>query len=114
MPIIVGAALGWLRSKDTIYNFLRYLNINIVHPIPSAWDYAFLERQKCYICVKTKSGDYWRGLFDRESIVSTDLNERDIYIEKVYKQKLCGTWIPINTSVLVVRNEIESIEFYKT
>ncbi|NSX54304.1 DUF6338 family protein [Parasulfitobacter algicola] len=115
-PIIVGLVFGVIYQKGFmkyVYNFTHIHPIH--HPAPTAWDYLFGSTRKgCWIIVTLKSSEPIFGYFGTESFASSDLEKRDIYIEKVLDDK----WNVIGTDdyqrgIWIHEDEILSVEIIK-
>lgn len=78
----------------------------------TAWDWKFRNTEDGHVLVTLKDGSQYAGLLGDRSFVSSDPDERDIYLEKVYDVNAENVWIDCGPrSVLIVANEIKSIEF---
>lgn len=113
-PFILGMVSGKLRSDGWFRGFLMRIGINSLHPIPSAWDYYFSITSSVWILVTLKDGKQVAGLFGSRSFASSDQNERDLYIQEIYKIKEDGPWqkIPDNNGIFIKGDEIKHIEFW--
>lgn len=56
---------------------------NSVHPIGTAWDFQFIRGEKAWMLVTLKNGTQWGGFYGPKSFASSELEERDLLIEKV-------------------------------
>ncbi len=114
IPVICGFLLGLNIQKEWIYTVLRRFNINLVHPISTAWDWKFSTMQEQWILVTLKDGTKYAGYCDSESsFFSSDPMERDIYIKYIYELDDENRWEPIpDKSVLVIGGEVKTIEFW--
>jgi len=112
---ILSFAISIIRQKNYMKIILEKLNIKIINPTPTAWDYFFSCQKSFWVIVRLKSGTELYGLFSTQSFASSDFEERDIYIEKVYTIDDNMNWIEDNRSqgILIDKNEIETIEFFE-
>ena len=110
-PVLVGFVSGISYSSEWFYNLLRSLNLNVVHPMPTAWDYCFMKSQESWVLVKLKNGKEIRGKFSNKSFVSSIPEERDLYIEKICLPNGKKPWKVTEDSILISRDEISVIEF---
>jgi len=112
--VIIAVFIGIVRKKEWIKRILLKLNISISNPIPNAWDYYFSKQNEAiWVIVTLKNGKEIYGLFGCNSFVSSDYEERDLYIEKVYNIDDHMKWIdnPQSKGILICKDEIETIEF---
>lgn len=117
---LAGAALlavfiGVVKQKEIIERLFEKININKIHPVPTAWDYYFSKQEASWIIVTLKNGKTIYGEFSDNSFASSDPEERDLYIEKTYSINEDMTWAEDEKSkgILISKDEIETIEFYK-
>lgn len=112
-PVAVGLLLGleihyeWLRRR------LRRLGVNPVHAIPSAWDWRFANTNDVFVFVTLKNETKFAGLLSSGSFVSSDVSERDIYIDRLYSWDNEQEWAPLDRSLLICGGEISTIEFHR-
>ena len=120
-PIVLGAVAGHVIQKQWIYDFFRSpkwpekLQISPASGIPSAWDLKFLEATHQEIEVHLKDGSKIKAIFKDGCFVSTDPNERDIYLNNIleWKGKDGGNISAENTEgVLLTGDSIRRIVFY--
>ena len=114
--IIVAFAIGIIIQQGYLAKFLNKTPINFINPIPTAWDYVFSKQKHSRIIVYLKNGKTVYGRLGSNSCVSSDFEERDIYIEKTYDLDLNKKWIENieNDGILIPKEAIEVIEFQKT
>lgn len=110
---ILAFGIGFIRQKEYIERLFPKLNVNKIHPIPTAWDTYFSKQEPSWVIVTLKNGKTIYGKFSDHSFASSDANERDLYIEKTYAIKEDMTWLDDerNHGILVSKEEIETIEF---
>lgn len=112
-PVIIGILLGLLNKHTVLKKFFEKFNINIVHPAPAAWDYIFGNvNGHVYVIVILKDGSEIYGYFSSNSFASTDSSERDLYLEKQFRNNN-GVWeqVPNDMGVYVKADQIKHIEF---
>ena len=111
-PAVLGLALGVNARKDYLRRLLRWCGLNPVHPIAPAWDWKFGDTRASYVRVVLKGGETIVGFLGEDSISSSDQNERDLYLEKIYDLQEDGEWKDVgNLGLLVKADEIRFIEF---
>ena len=112
-PAILGALLGINIQKNLLRRFLRLLGINIVHAIPTAWDWKFGNMTEQWVLVTLKDDTRFAGFCGPGSFMSSDPAERDIYIERIYDIDDEDRWLPRGeNSALIAPGEIKTIEFW--
>ena len=112
-PIIFGSVLGVIASRGIIRAILSKFGFRVVHPMPTAWDYKLGDEAEQYVLVKLKDGTEFAGIFGGRSFASSDPNERDLYIEKVFDLSKTNQWKPRKgNGVWLKGEEIQSIEFW--
>lgn len=114
-PILLGLILGKQSSKGWIRRFLMRLGINTIHPIPSAWDFFFSTTPPVWMLVTLKDGSQVAGLFGSRSFASSDQDERDLYIEEMYKIGTDAPWEKVQSTrgIFITGSEIKHIEFWE-
>jgi len=84
IPLVLGFAIGFATQKEWFRKAVVKLGLNPVHSTPTAWDYAFGGKSGNYwVVVKLVSGGVYYGVWGANSLASSDLSRRDIYIEDV-------------------------------
>lgn len=111
LPLAVGVGLGVGHQKDWFGRLFRRFGIEVLNPMPSAWDWKFSQRQAQWLIVTLKNGTVFRGWFGRESFASSDVSERDIFIQCLYVAEGDEAWESANKSLLVSYSEISTVEF---
>ena len=115
VPLVIGVVVGIGVQRGWIYRLLRYINLEPVHGIPSAWDWKFMRTESRWITVHLKNGDVIVTKYDDKCFVSTDPNERDLYLSNVH------TWHNENDALvrderveglLLKGDSIDRIEFH--
>jgi hypothetical protein len=96
-PAALGAGLGVAIQRDLFRPLFARLRLQPVHVVPTAWDYQFGRLRKAHwVLVKLKDGSMVGGFFGTHSFASSDPEERDIYIEQVYRIDQDSTWHPMS------------------
>jgi len=115
-PIILGTIVGAISQREKIRKALQFLGLNPVHIIPTGWDFRFSRiTEGKWVLVTLKDGSKVAGWFGSNSFASSDAQDRDIYIEEVYRINETGPWssIPNNEGVLLRGEQISFIEFWR-
>ncbi len=111
LPILIGVFVGHNAKQFTFHRLLVKLGLDPIHPIPSAWDSKFTDFSEEFVLVRLKDGTSFGGLVGTDSFVSSDSEERDIYIENIYIIDASNNWISTGRGVFVSGGEISTIEF---
>jgi len=110
-PGLVGLVLGVTGQKNWIGGSARRLKINVIHPMPAAWDRVFAILPEAWVIITLKDGRKVAGWFGEFSSASSDPENRDIFIEKIYELE-GDDWIDVGPKgALIMANEISTIEF---
>ena len=112
-PLVLGLITGKLNQAELIRKALQRLGFNPIHVIPTAWDYKFNDlKEGRWIIVTLENGSEILGFFGAHSFASSEMSERDIYVQKMFQNKN-GTWeeIPRSDGILISGNKIRHIEF---
>lgn len=113
IPILVGLFLGLNIQKNILTKFLQLIGINLVHAIPTAWDWKFGNRKAQWVLVTLNDGTQFAGFLGSKSFISTSPYERDMYIQYLYEIDDEDNWTPRGRSgVLIASGKIKTIEFW--
>jgi len=116
-PALFGFVLGIAAQREWLTRFANWLGFTIVHIIPAAWDWRFssIPRDGMFVMVTLTSGERVAGLFAGNSFASSDVGERDLYIEEEYTVTDEGAWKsrPERVGILISAKEIRYIEFWE-
>jgi hypothetical protein len=113
VPAVIGFLLGLDAREGWSRKFIaRFLNVNLGHPVDTAWDWRFAGCDECWVQAVLKDGTKWAGHLGGGSFMSTDPAERDLYIENVYSVGRGNVWKPKGSGVWLSSGEIRSIEFW--
>lgn len=112
-PIAIGLFFGLAYQHQWSAWAIRVLGLEIIHPIPTAWDWKFGHRKAEWVIVKLRDGTYFRGWYGAESFASSDPSDRDIFIQQVFVERDDGNqqWDATNRSAYIAGSEISTIEF---
>ena len=111
LPILVGLIAGWVAKREFIYKAFEFLNLNPIHPTPTAWEWCFSDLVGQYLLITLKNGVRFGGELDSDCFVSSDIEKQDIYISEIYEIDAQNNWIPQNRGVYLSSGEVSSIEF---
>jgi Family of unknown function (DUF6338) len=112
-PAAFGALLGLNASCGWSQLLLAKCGMHVVHGMPTAWDWKFGKAEACWILLTMKDGSKVAGFCGRDSFISSDSTERDVYIGRVYSLDENDAWIAQGEKgILVLHGEIRCIEFW--
>jgi len=114
--IISSVFIGILKQRRIVYQVVKSLNIKYIDPTPTAWDFIFSKQEASLVFITLTDGGEIRGWFGSNSFASSISDERDIFIEKVYRRANGNdVWHdnPENNGIYISKNEIKLIEFKK-
>lgn len=117
IPLFIGMFLAICRNTRAVEKLFRKMGLTWISETPTAWDSAFSQMTKkdivYFITVTLTDNNIIIGHYANGSSVSTEAEERDIFIRKVY--------IPISESVLkedksnqgiyIAKDQIKMIRF---
>lgn len=112
---VLALLLGIAKQKQIARKVLTFLGIYSIHSIPCSWDYAFDRRDPSWLIVTLVDGSIIYGWFSYTSFASSDPEERDLFIEKVYSVDESGVWCEEAgiEGVYISKEQIKTIEFLK-
>lgn len=90
----------------------KIFNSNSISEVPTAWDYKFSDTKSWrYVFVTLKDNTKICGLYSTHSFTGTE--SKDIYIEKLYKEKDDNTYELSENSdgIWITEDEIKCVEF---
>lgn len=64
-----------------------------------------------YVLVKMNNGAMFGGFLGADSFISSDPNERDLYIEEIFEIDAEDNWVTNGHGVYLTGRDISSIEF---
>lgn len=112
-PVIAGIALGWAGHRNVVWDSARRFGLNIVHPMPTAWDRRFSDLRGSWVVITLKDGRKVGGWMGQKSVASSDPENRDLYVEKIYEIDDAGFKDVGDKSALFLPGEISTVEFIK-
>ena len=114
LPALLGFLLGVVSQKELIYRALRWIGLNPIHRILTAWDWKFSDMSGEWVLVTLKDGTRIGGLCGRDSFISSNPDERDLYIESTDPVDGGGRHSTSDErrGVWIAGGEISTIEFW--
>jgi len=83
-PAALALLIYFLRSTGWIRRALRRLHVNVVSPMPTAWDEFFSRGEGCYIVFHLKSQEVVGARFDTRSFATTYPGPQELYVEELW------------------------------
>ena len=112
-PALLGLLLGVNIQKNLFRRALQCCGLNLIHVIPTAWDWKFGNMTEQWVLVTLKDGTRFAGFCGGESFMSSDPSERDIYIQWTYDIDDQNNWSSRGENgVLIAAGEVQTIEFW--
>jgi hypothetical protein len=101
---ISGVVIGLIRKFELLRKLFARFDINILHPVPTAWDYKFSEiYTEKWVIVTLENDKHVYGKFGYASLASSEKDERDIFLEEIWslgeddnwkkRERTDGVWI---------------------
>lgn len=116
-PAIVGFIFGAIWQNNLIRRAFLRIGLRVIHHIPNSWDYLFDSiREPSWILITLQDGQQIAGIFGTKSFASSDIAERDLYIEQVYKIQDDGSWKQddLDKGIWLSRKEIKLLTLWRT
>ena len=113
-PLGIGVLAGVSIQRGWLYAALRKVGLEPVHGIPSAWDWKFMRATDQWITVHLKDGNSLVAHYRHDCFVSTDPDERDLYLSNVHSWQ-DGTLVENDRieGLLLKGDSIDRIEFHE-
>jgi len=114
LPSAFGFLVGRIRQGGLPLQILSHLRIRTFaqHHVPTAWDAIFNSVPACWVIVTLKDGKLVRGFLGENSHISSDAEDRDIYISHVLLADQSG-FVKNTNGIYIKADEISSIELIK-
>jgi hypothetical protein len=116
VPSVLGGLLGVGAQKDWGRKAFNYFGLQPTSPYPTSWDQRFAQlNSACYIIVTWQDGSQIAGFFGENSYAASSIDNRDLYLEKVWKLTEDGQWDPLKDSdgVLISVRDAKTVEFLR-
>lgn len=83
-PALLGLLLGIDVQRNLVRGVLQQIGLDPVHVMSTVWDWKFSGMPEQWVLVTLKDGTRFAGFCGKESFMTSEPGERDIYIQ----------WIP--------------------
>jgi len=111
--IVASIIIGFLKYHRVMYKLAQKFSFNVIDPTPTAWDFWFHKTEPSFVVVTLKDGSQIHGWFGSNSFASSDEQERDLFIEKIYHKLDDGSMktIPESCGIYISKDIVKFIEF---
>ncbi|MGH2345135.1 MAG: DUF6338 family protein [Chloroflexota bacterium] len=83
-PAVLALLVYFLRNTGGVRRALRKVGVNVLSPMPTAWDAFFSRRDASYIVFHLKSKELVGALFDRQSFSTAWPGPQEVYVEQLW------------------------------
>ena len=116
IPVIVGIGLAYAYQWQLAYRAADVIGLHLAHHLPVAWDYVFDGiPESTFVLITLADGTQVAGRMTRNSFASSSKEERDLFIEEVWKvPDGGGEWEPLKPvrGILICGKDIRFVEVY--
>ena len=117
-PFAIGLASAYWMQSGLTYWLSGKARLSLTHHISSAWDYGFGRKMNVsrYVLVTLKDGSTVCGEMDHNSMASSNSQERDLFIGKMFEiDSSTNSWTMITPprSILITGNDIRTVEIFE-
>jgi hypothetical protein len=111
--LITAFFIGALIQKRFVAKIGKKLNLNTIDPTETAWDWFFAKNKPFQIILTLKDETEICGWYADESFASSKADDRDIYVQYIYKKDENGKYQPNLESkgIYIQKCSIKYIEF---
>ncbi|MDR1165212.1 MAG: DUF6338 family protein [Deltaproteobacteria bacterium] len=112
--LILSFVIGAFVQKRFIGWLAKRLRLKAVDPVDSTWDWLFSQLGTYRVIITLKDNNQIYGWYGSYSFTSSDPNERDIYVEYIYRLDENGEYLddPENQGILIAKDQVKHIEFW--
>lgn len=114
-PTVLGLLLAYENNGHWLRGLASRLGLKPVHPVPTAWDFAFSGmRQGTFVLVTLSNNSQIAGLLGSASFASSSREERDLLVERVWEIDGRGAWRELSParSILLCGKDIRHVEIF--
>lgn len=113
-PALLGLGLGVSAQSNWLQKSLSRFGISTIHPTKSAWDRKFGHNMPGqWVLITLLDGSRVAGWMGLDSYASSDPEERDLYLQRIYSIDDEGNWQSDGKkSVLISGGEVKTVEFW--
>lgn len=113
-PIVMALIIILFNQYEISRKICEYFNIPSIDTEPSAWDFKFKQIKGEWVLITLSDKRTIAGFIGRNSFISSNSKERDLYIDEVYEIDEKGEWKKRKRTdgIWLKNEEIKSIEFW--
>lgn len=115
VPLPLGFLAGVVRQNEWPRKIIEAFRLKTFeqHRIPTAWDRVFSRAEPSWVIVTFKDGSQVVGWYGSDSYVSSDPDERDLFISSVVNTSEEGEmeFVPNSRGIYIRAEEIKTVEF---
>lgn len=114
-PTAIGVLLAYESNGQWLRRLALRLGLELVHPVPTAWDFAFSGmRRGTFVLVTLDNDSQIAGLLGSASFASSSREERDLLVERVWEIDGQGAWTESSParSILLCGKDIRYVEIF--
>ena len=113
-PIVIAMIIILFNKYEIYRKICEYFNISSIDTEPSAWDFKFKQIECEWVSITLSDKRTIAGFIGRNSFISSNSKERDLYIDEVYEIDEKGVWTKRERTdgIWLKNEEIKSIEFF--
>ena len=108
--IVLGLLLAHIYQQRIFDRILRFFGLKTIISIPSSWDYFFSKQEPYFVILTLRDGAKIYGYYGENSYSSSSIDERDLYIERIFKNEKWEEDI-YSAGFYVNKDNIQYIEF---
>ncbi|MDR1871671.1 MAG: DUF6338 family protein [Deltaproteobacteria bacterium] len=110
--LILAFAIGIIIQKRVIKSLAKIFKLHYIDPIDSAWDWLFSKDEQHVILITLKDNSEIYGWYGYNSFTSSNINERDMFVELTYKKDTNGYYYfdPNSYGIYISKDLIKHIE----
>lgn len=113
VPLLVAVVVVLFDRSEKFYAITKWLGLRPIHHEPTAWDYAYRNREPSYVLVHLSDGSTAAGVWDEGSFASSTAGDRDLLLSRLWTVEKDGAWSPVEPprSLLICGGSIRMVEF---
>lgn len=114
-PMTIALVVILFNRHEIFRKICEYFSLPSVDTDPSAWDFKFKQIQGEWVLITLSDNRTIAGFVGKNSFISSNAKERDLYIDEVYEINKNNEWHKTKRTdgIWLRSGEIISIEFFK-
>jgi len=113
VPLIIATIVVFFDRSEQFYRLTAGLGLRPTHHEPTAWDYAYRNREPSYLLVHLTDGSSVAGVWAEGSFASSTAGDRDLLVSQLWKIEDDQSWslVEPTRSMLICGGSIRMVEF---